>query len=424
LGGKTGLIKGFNRITDFEAYSKVCESFPKLCPRLVPSPLWGLSLANLARMEPRIASVISDNYPELVERISVYWMSLDRDGECQICGGKGNEIDEDWLYFVLDDRGKPVSITAEINAKINCRGLAYLRAFRLLCSSCHLAKHQGYAMIQGRKSEALEWLQKVNGLGSLDEADQLVGKALDIHSRLSDIGKWDLEIGRLEGMDEETRKSVQKLLNHMYSSGFRLDGGWLYYSSPATNRVELLAEQEAYAILAEARKKAGEDHYKDEIWIRCLEEILKDGLEAEGVRVSGEELTLLIRLLLDRLKDAGLFEQLFILESEGKWIARLPNAMYEKVFRRVLEELEKSELASQAKILCEKGSLRDAYLPIFVYVPTSFAPTNISAVVKLLKRVLNEFGLKGEIYYKPDIFTYRGIYSGKGSRASIYSYSF
>lgn len=151
---------------------------------------------------------------------------------------------------------------------------------------------------------------------------------------------------------------------------------------------------------------------------------MKDGLEAEGVRVSGEELTLLIRLLLDRLKDAGLFEQLFILESEGKWIARLPNAMYEKVFRRVLEELEKSELASQAKILCEKGSLRDAYLPIYVYVPTSFAPTNISAVVKLLKRVLNEFGLKGEIYYKPDIFTYRGIYSGKGRRASIYSYSF
>jgi len=76
--------------------------------------------------------------------------------------------------------------------------------------------------------------------------------------------------------------------------------------------------------------------------------------------------------------------------------------------------LEELELASQAKILCEKGSLGDAYLPIFVYVPTSFAPTNISAVAKLLKKVLNEFGLKGETYYKPDIFTYRGIYSGKG----------
>ncbi len=39
-----------------------------------------------------------------------------------------------------------------------------------------------------------------------------------------------------------------------------------------------------------------------------------------------------------------------------------------------------------------------------------------------MKRVLNEFGLKGEMYYKPDIFTYRGIYFGKGLKAPIYSY--
>jgi hypothetical protein len=61
-----------DKIEKFEAYSSVCKSFPKLCPRLVPAPLWGLSLGNLARMEPRIASVISEDYPALVEKIGRY----------------------------------------------------------------------------------------------------------------------------------------------------------------------------------------------------------------------------------------------------------------------------------------------------------------------------------------------------------------
>lgn len=116
----------------------------------------GLSLANLARMEPRIASVVSDSYPALIEKISDYWMSLDRAGACEICGGEGGEIDEYWLYFVLSKKGKPVSITkAALRDDVyeffrNFRGLAYLRALRLLCPKCHLAKHQGYALVHGR----------------------------------------------------------------------------------------------------------------------------------------------------------------------------------------------------------------------------------------------------------------------------------
>jgi hypothetical protein len=416
-----------SKFKKFEAYNIIHEKLPKLCPRLVPSPLWGLSLAKLARMEPRIASIISDDSSALVEEISRYWMSLDRSGTCEVCGAKGSEIDEDWLYFVFDNEEKPVQVTTiklkDVvgGALKNFMGVAHLRSLRLLCPDCHLAKHQGYALTHGREREALEWLQKINGLNSLDEVKELVDQAFNIYYRLKRIRKWDIHVGRLKGLDKETRKNIQKLLNHMYGSGFSLDGGWLYYSSPAEHKAIRLAEQEGNAILNEAKKKAGEGHYKDEVWVRCLEEIVKDKLEAEGIYVSEEGLTLLVRLLLGRFKNAGLFEELFIWESVGKWIAMVPNPLYEKIFRKTLKSLEKSGLAYRAKILCEKGEIDDARLPIIVYAPTSFAPGYISSVAKVLKIVLNRFGLMGEIYFKPDVFTYMGIYSEKGRRASIYS---
>jgi 5-methylcytosine-specific restriction endonuclease McrA len=414
----------------FEAYNIVSERLPKLCPRLVPSPLWGLSLPKLARMESRIASIISDDSPALVEEISRYWMSLDRSGTCEVCGAKGSEIDEDWLYFVFDDEGKPIQVTTIKLKDVmggtlkNFTGMAHLWSLRLLCPNCHLAKHQGHALTRGREREALEWLQKINGLNSLDEAKQLVDQAFNIYYRLKQIRKWDIRVGRLKGLDKETRKNIQKLLNHMYGSGFSLDGGWLYHSSPSEHKAIQLAEQEANAILNEVKKKAGEGHYKDEVWVRCLEEIVKDKLEAEGINVSEEGLILLVRLLLDRFKNAGLFEELFIWESVGKWIAMVPTPLYEKIFRKTLKSLEKSGLVYRAKILCEKGKINDAYLPIIVYAPTSFAPGYISSVAKVLKTVLNSFGLMGEIYFKPDVFTYTGIYSEKGRRASIYSYPY
>jgi hypothetical protein len=419
-----------SKFKKFEAYNIVSEKLPKLCPRLIPSPLWGLSLAKLARMQPRIASIISDDSPASVEEISRYWMSLDKSGTCEVCGAKGCEIDEDWLYFIFDDKGKPIQVAAIKLKDVvggtlkNFTGVAHLRSLRLLCPNCHLAKHQGHALTRGREREALESLQKINGLNSLDETKQLVDQAFNIYYRLKQIRKWDIHVGRLRGLDKETRKNVQKLLNRMYGSGFSLDGGWLYYSSPAGHKATQLVEQEANAILDEAKKKAGEGHYKDEVWVRCLEEIARDRLEAKGISVSEEGLTLLIRILLDRFKNAGIFEELFVWESVGKWIAMVPSPLYEKIFRMMVESLEKSGLAYHAKILCEKGRINNAYLPIIMYAPTSFAPGYISSVAKVLKAVLNGFGLTGTIYYKPDLFTYKGVYSEKGRRASIYSYRY
>jgi hypothetical protein len=109
---------------------------------------------------------------------------------------------------------------------------------------------------------------------------------------------------------------------------------------------------------------------------------VKDRLEAEDIYVSEEELTSLVRLLPNRFRDAKHFEQLFVQKSGGKWIAKVPNSMYEKIFRRVLESLEKKGLAYQAKILCEKDGIVDDYPPIIVSAPTSFSPDTYRRLLK------------------------------------------
>jgi len=126
-----------------DAYSGVCSKLTRLCPRLVPSPLWGLSLAQVARMAPQAALAICDRCPEVVEEVRRYWMGLPRGGRCEVCGAPGSEIDEDWRYCVINNVGG------------QRRGVAYLKRLRLLCEKCHLAKHQGRARVVGEELEAL-----------------------------------------------------------------------------------------------------------------------------------------------------------------------------------------------------------------------------------------------------------------------------
>lgn len=49
-----------------DAYSSVCRSMKKLCPRIVPSPLWGINMAKLARVNP---VVLSDVLEEVFLRL-------------------------------------------------------------------------------------------------------------------------------------------------------------------------------------------------------------------------------------------------------------------------------------------------------------------------------------------------------------------
>ncbi len=78
-----------------DAYYPVCSKLQKLCPRLVPSPLWGLSLANIARIAPQTVLAVCDSCPETVESVYRYWTALNRSGKCEVCGDPGNELDEE-----------------------------------------------------------------------------------------------------------------------------------------------------------------------------------------------------------------------------------------------------------------------------------------------------------------------------------------
>jgi hypothetical protein len=356
-------------------------------------------------MEPRIASVISEDYPALVEKIKRYWMSLDRSGKCEVCGGDGNEIDEEWRYFVFSNVGEPVSVTTMQSENTGIHesfmGIAYLEDLRLLCSKCHLAKHLGRAHELGKELEALEWLQKVNRINSMDEIERLVDQASNIYLQLSRIKKWSIRI-ELAWPDNETQKAAEKILNNMYSSGFRCDKGWLCYSSPSGHKAIQIAEMEAYDILAEVKKRVGEGNYKVEEWVSRLLEILKDRLKAEGIYVLEEGIRMFVRSSLKKFMDAHIFEE----DIEGKWIVKVPNSLYEKIFCKIRESLENSGLAYGVAILCKKDSINKNYLPIIVRAPTSFAPRYISSVAEVLKRVLNDFGLTGGMMtYKPNVFT-------------------
>ena len=433
---------------DTDVYYDICSELRKLCPRLVPSPLWGLSLARVARMAPQAALAVCDSCPEIVERIHCCWMTLDRSGKCEVCGEPGNEIDEDWLYCLFDENGNLVGDIAVKTPTLEeikqYKGIAYLQRLRLLCRECHLAKHQGYALVHGRKQEALEHLAKINQL-SLEETKKYVDKAFSIHHDLSKIRNWIIKIGELEGLEEELRKRIEELLNIMYTKGFSLSEGWLYYKYPKYyEEVEPRTIREAMTILTEASKKSGTTNVVDNRWIDSLLGIVKEELESKGIHVLSREFKLFMKYLLENERQKRLLQKVvdYISKSKanhhtgiisllldyvgltGKWMVFVPTSLYPRIFRYMLDALEKAKLAYSAKITSrrEEYKLRKE-LPIIIYVPISFATHYIVEVAEVMKSVLDEFYVSKKMFFKPDLFTEKGVYSGRANHKSyIYVY--
>jgi len=177
-----------------DAYSSICTVFKRFCPKLVPKPLWRVSIAQLVRMN--VGELIDLGLEiEVVEKLKSFWLSLPRD-KCAICGSKGSDIDEFWDYYV--DCG---------------RGIARLVSLRSLCSSCHLAKHIGYANVIGGFEEALEQLAKVNNLTPLD-VYILLDEVYSIWRMLNTITTWRIEVA--EGvLPEDIRVDVEIALNRL-----------------------------------------------------------------------------------------------------------------------------------------------------------------------------------------------------------------
>jgi len=213
-----------------DAYNTVCKNLPKLCPRLVPSPLWKYSLTSFACLDPYIAIAICEDCDDTARMINDFWFKQKRE-RCEVCGDIGSDLDEDWRYYV---DGK--------------KGVSELVGFRVLCEKCYLAKHQEFAKVSEKEDEALEHLAKVNGVSSVKD---IVNEAFLIHSRLSQIKDWTFKLSTL---NEPLKSKAEKLLNTAYKNGFYPEDSWLYHIGKNYGKIEDESIKRTIQLL-----KSGED---------------------------------------------------------------------------------------------------------------------------------------------------------------------
>ena len=173
-----------------EAYQHVCAVLTVLCPRLVPSPLWGAPLARLARLKAGEAFKLGVDEGTL-RQLKAFWYSIPR-RSCAVCGAPAEEVDEEWRYCLA---GSEHTID-----------IARLTGLRSLCRECHLAKHLGYASVKRELRRALQHLARVIGVDSRTVAVLLpeVGR---IRSALSDIESWRITVD--EGVLPESIRSTR-----------------------------------------------------------------------------------------------------------------------------------------------------------------------------------------------------------------------
>ncbi len=405
-------------IASYDAYSEICSKLMKLCPRLVPSPLWGLSLASIARMSPQAALAICDDCDKIVEQVHEYWMNLNRNGECEVCGGKGTDIDEDWRYCTYSKEGKLVSSDDILRGILpnELHGIAYLVGLKLLCEKCHLAKHLGYSMVRGMLGEAVEQLAKINGM-ERDELKQYTRLAFRIHLKLSRIKDWSIRIGKLTGLDENLRDEIEMLLNMMYRKGLYLFRGWLnYWNEKYEETVKPRIERETISILLRAIEelhKGETDDTKIEV-VNAILNIIEKRFQQHGILVYKDGLNLFItrtlgmdlqRTSLGRLRElvTGLIDRE---DLSGKWIVFVPVLQYPKVFSEIVNSLKEKNLAYSAAIFARRKEYKKRReLPVIIDVPSALAIEYVAGVAKVVKNVLKMYDINRKLYFKPLMFS-------------------
>ncbi|SRR6266571_5240695 len=150
---------------------------------LVPRPLWGKSLAGIARR----------GWGQPWDAIRAKEMSRTH-GNCDHCSGRGILVHEHWEY----------------NDSTRVQRLA---GFEVTCEKCSLVHHFGRAAQIGREDEALAHLMSVNQVSQRD-AEALVERAFDawqmrshhawiqdfswLRSRMSDYGLTKDDVARAE----------------------------------------------------------------------------------------------------------------------------------------------------------------------------------------------------------------------------------
>ncbi len=133
---------------------------PKLVPRLVPQPLWGISAA---RLLPRSR-----------------WKAIRADamaasgGACTACGvihEKGMVGDEVWHYG---------------------DGIATLVAVRIVCRDCDAVTHMGSTAVRGYGADALLHMSAINGM-TFEQTKQIVDTHFD-QWRIRSARDWTVAV--------------------------------------------------------------------------------------------------------------------------------------------------------------------------------------------------------------------------------------
>jgi len=395
-----------------DAYQNVCSVFTRLCPRLVPSPLWGISLANLARADPDVVCGIAygdgnSGCTAIVNELRRWWFSLPRD-YCRVCGSPASDVDEDWKYCIENGAGR-----------------ATLEELVPLCEKCHLAKHLGYSAIHGKDKEALEHLARVNGI-DIEAAKLAVWIAFEIYSALSKVDEWKIVLKGVTGLPKDAAEVIENILNFMAGNGYSFDGDWLWYHARREQREQL--EEKALKESEELLCKTLGVHNKslDEIVNSVREnplarptivEGLKEALSRYGIRVLQRETEIALKVVFE----LGKSKQTLLTLLTGKWIVFVPSKLRGVVLRRVIDELRKRRLDYSAKTVGVEESDRDEQ-PIIVYVPSFLAISIVKEVAEVILETLKEVKIDKPIMFKPDVFTHANIYRDtvKGIKPYIY----
>ncbi len=400
-----GLVQKLAGVDD--AYAAVRERLPRLCPELVPSPLWGLSLAGLAgltRYNIDALARLVPHLPEVAEELERAWRSLPRE-RCEVCGSTGRlQVDEVWVYRVGE----------------GC-GVAELTGLRVLCWKCHLAKHIGYASVRRQTQQALEHLASVNGV-SLEEAREVSREVGRIWGYLSTIKKWKIIIKPLPGFDSNLLAKAEGILNSLHGKNITMFEGRLHRSG--SNRRDVLKreveetrrslevlEREGFKGLLDYARAALGPHR-----VRVLEREFKVALhlllhagEAKEVREVEEAAKRIddpevVRARIKALREGGISTSWFT----GKWLFHLPARQALEVFIRVTDYLEGAGLLYFAETSLGGGRSTLAF-----YVP-SFLAFNL--VAEVLEAIRSTAAVE-RAFFEPDIFIEGGIRSTKAGTA-------
>ena len=384
----------------------------RLCPRLVPSPLFGFSLANLARLDPEVVcGIVYGGMDEVcvlaINELSRWWFSLSRD-RCSACGSRASEIDEDWRYCVEGDAG-----------------IAVLEGLVQLCDECHLAKHLGYALTHGRFEEAIKRVAEVNNV-SEELAKQVAEETFKVHGSLSKIRKWRVVLRGLSGLSEGVIKVVEYVLNFVMNNNYKLSNNyWLQYRGQNKSEIEERAENEALELLRSALGLEGKNSMRIVIELSGedlgkLVNELANALNNYGIRVLKRETETALRLVRgsEHVRDNGRVG-IKLGSMGGKWMVFVPSGLRGVVMRNVIDGLRERRLDYIVKT---PGVREGGERPVIVYVPNFLAVGMVNDVVEVLLKVLNRLGVNKPLLFKPDVFTQEGIYSGKAGGMKPYIY--